>query len=254
MKKVLRKDLKAVLTPVSMMAVAFLVLECMILAGVGLRNASLIATCIYIALFAAAITLIYHLFISGGVFLRNLRERQYFYTLRAEGVSKYKVLIYKFLYSVGSLVVFAVAYVAALYLDIQLFTRAFPEEKEGFSKLGVRKMICGENGDAFAPAFLATVFEYLTAGMLLLALVFAVVTVTYSVFHRTKLCGFNCVLVYLVMFGAFLKVYAATINGLSGTTAHVRAGVMQLILTALFMALALYMMKKIVPDEPTPDL
>ncbi|MBP5463118.1 MAG: hypothetical protein J6Y20_13490 [Lachnospiraceae bacterium] len=254
MRKVLRKDLKAVLTPVAMMAVSFVVLECLILAGVGLRNVSLISTSIYIAVFAAAITLIYHLYMSGSVFLHNLRERQYFYTLRSEGISKYKVLIFKYLYSVISLTVFAVAYVGALYLDIRLFAWAFPEEKEAFAKLGVRKMICGENGDAFVPAFLATIFEYLTAILLLLAMVFAVVAVTYSVFHRTKLCGFNCVLVYLVVFGAFLKVYSGTINGLTGTKAHVHAGVMQLVMTALFLALAMYMMKTIVPDEPTPDL
>ena len=254
MKKVLRKDMKAVLTPVAMMAIAFVVLECLILAGVGMRNVSLISTSIYIAVFAAAITLIYHLYMAGGVFLHNLRERQYFYDLRAEGLSKYRVLLYKFLYSVASLIVFAVAYVGALYLDIRLFAWAFPEEKEEFSKLSVREMICGKNGDAFAPAFCATVLEYVTAGLFLLALVFAVVAVTYSVFHRTKLCGFNCVLVYLVMFGAFLKVYAATVNGLTGTTAHVRAGVMQIVMTVLFLALALYMMKTIVPDEPTPDL
>ena len=236
-----------------MMAIAFVVLECLILAGVGMRNASLIVTTIYIAIYAAAITLAYHLGLAGAVFLRNLRERKYFYDLRSEGISKYRVVLIKFGYTVVSLTVFAAFYVAALYLDIKLFAGAFPSEKEKFEKLGVRDMICGKNGDAFVPAFLATIFEYLTAALILVALVFAVVSLTYSAFRRSRLCGINCVLVYGVIFLAFLKVYAATVNGLTGITAHVRAGVMQLCLSIALMAFALYMMRKIVPDEPTAE-
>lgn len=253
LKKVLRKDFKEILTPEAMMAVAFIVLECLILAGVGMRNTKLIVTTIYIAIYAAAITLVYHLGMTGAVFLRNLRERKYFYDLRNEGISKYKVVLIKYCYTVVSLAIYAVLYVGALYLDIKLFANAFPSEKEQFEKLGVREMICGKNGDAFVPAFLATIFEYVTAILILVALVFAVVTVTYSAFRRSRLCGINCVLVYGVIFLAFLKVYAATVNGLTGITAHVRAGVMQLCLSAALMAFALYMMRKIVPDEPTAE-
>lgn len=233
------------------MAIALVVLECLVLAGVGLRNVSLIVTSIRIAIYAAAITLFYHIYMTGDVFLRNLRERQYFYDLKKEGMSKYTVVLWKFAYVMVSLTVFATLYVAALYLDIRLFAGAFPSEEEAFNNFGVRNMIVGKNGDAFVPAFLATIFEYLTAGMVLIALVFAVVSVTYSVFRTSKLCGFNCALVWLVMFGAFLKVYSATVNGLTGTTAHVRAGLMQLGLTIVFLGFALYMMRKIVPDEPT---
>ena len=253
LKKVLRKDFKEILTPEAMMAVAFIVLECLILAGVGMRNTKLIVTTIYIAIYAAAITLVYHLGMTGAVFLRNLRERKYFYDLRNEGISKYKVVLIKYCYTVVSLAIYAILYVGALYLDIKLFANAFPSEKEQFEKLGVREMICGKNGDAFVPAFLATIFEYVTAILILVALVFAVVTVTYSAFRRSRLCGINCVLVYGVIFLAFLKVYAATVNGLTGITAHVRAGVMQLCLSAALMAFALYMMRKIVPDEPTAE-
>ena len=253
LKKVLRKDFKEILTPEAMMAVAFIVLECLILAGVGMRNTKLIVTTIYIAIYAAAITLVYHLGMTGAVFLRNLRERKYFYDLRNEGISKYKVVLIKYCYTVVSLAIYAVLYVGALYLDIKLFANAFPSEKEQFEKLGVREMICGKNGDAFVPAFLATIFEYVTAILILVALVFAVVTVTYSAFRRSRLCGINCVLVYGVIFLAFLKVYAATVNGLTGITAHVRAGVMQLCLSAALMAFALYMMRKIIPDEPTAE-
>jgi|GEM_PF-3111471 hypothetical protein len=254
MKRVLRKDIRSLLSPVVMMGAVFLVLECLILAGVGMKNPKLISTCITLAVFAFAITLIYHLFLPGQLLLRNLRERQYFYSLRDEGVSKYRVLIWKFLYTMGSLVVFAALYIAALYLDIWIFGRAFPSEKEALEKFGVRKMIQGSGNDPFGPALAATIFEYVTMGLVLIALVFATVTFTYSLFHRMKLCGFNCLLVYLVMFGAFLKVYQATINGLTGTAAHVRAGVMQLVLAIAFFALALYMMRTIVPDEPTAEM
>lgn len=241
------------ISPVAMMAIAFVVLECLILAGVGVKNPKLITTGIIIAAFAAAITLVYHLFLSGSLFLQNLRERKYFFDLRAEGVGKYKVVLWKLCYTFLSLLAFSVLYVGALYLDIRIFAWAFPSQKEEFAKFGVRAMIQGKNNDAFGPALAATVFEYVTAGIVLLAMVFAVVAVTYAVFRRSKLCGFNCVLVYLIMFGAFMKVYAGTIAGVTGTKAHVRAGLMQLVMTAFFLGVALYMMRSIVPNEPTPD-
>lgn len=252
MKKVIKKDLKDVLPSAAMMVVTFVILECGLLAGVVVRNAKLISTCITIAAFAAAVTLVYHLYSLGRVLLRNLRERQYFYDLRSEGVDKYKVVIWKLTYTFLSLMAFAVLYVGALYLDIRLFMWAFPSEREGLAKFGVRKMIVGD-GDSFVPALFSTIFEYATAGLLLLTLVLAVVTFTYKLFWRSKLCGFNCVLVYLVMFGAFLKVYSATIAGKSGIALHMIAGAMQLALSAVFFGFALYQMRKIVPDTPTPE-
>ena len=254
MKKVLRKDFKSVISPVVMMAVALVALECLVLAGVGMRNPKLISNTIVLAIYAAAISLVYHLFLSGSLFLKNLRERPYFYDLDKNGVSKYSVVIWKILYVFLSIVVFAALYIGALYWDLGIFSRAFPDQKKEFAKFGVKEMIQGKNKDAFAPALAATVFEYLTAGLMLVALVFAVVAVTYSVFRKSRLCGFNCVLLYLIMFGAFMKVYAATIAGSTGTKAHVRAGLMQLVMIAFFTGVALYMMRSVVPKDPSQDL
>ena len=175
MKTVFRKDLREVLAGYAMLAVSLVMLEIIAIAGYLMKNQKLTGTCLTMIVFALVIAAMYVLFTAGRSFLGNLRSKAYYEELEEAGISRRKAVLYKFLYVTAAFVLFAVAYLGILYADIAVSLRMFPESREEMRKLDMMNVLRDE-GTASAKQIAATVFEYLTAGTVMVALVFFVVT------------------------------------------------------------------------------
>ena len=245
MKTVLRKDRIEILPSFAMMVMAFVILECLFLAGLGMKNYNLSATCVTMAAIALIITIVWHLYLPGAIFLKNINNRAaYFDELAKRGMSMTRIVLLKMAYSFASLVAFVLAYIGALYFDMWPFLRLCPEEQEKLKDFGFRKMIAGDN-EPFGRALASTVFEYLSGGILLLILSFFVVAFVYAMFVRKRFVGFTAVVLYIVLFGSYLKLYQQLVAGRGSVTgAHVAAGIAQTILAALLLTVTLLLIRK----------
>ena len=250
MKKVLKKDLRSVLPALTMMVVAAVLLECLILAGVAIKNHKFVATCITMGVLSLAISAMYHLFLTGSMLLRDLRNPKVFDELQKEGISKRRAIIFRMIYVLLSMAAFVVLYGAFLFADIEIFKAALPEAGEDLSKFGFRKMI-QHDGEAFLPSLGSTVFEYITLLALLVILVYFTVYLAATVVLRYRFAGFGSVVMYLFFLGVLRKMYHMVTAGKHGIDFHMTAGGAQLLLCVVIFIAVMYMLpRKVLPSVP----
>ncbi len=246
MKKVFLKDIREILPAVVRMAVAFVVLELVILVAFAEKNASLISTGLYMFVFALALSALYLLYSAGRSFLGNLRSETYYKELSEQGVSRVRAVLCKIAYYIVALWVFLAVYAAALALDVSIFKKNYPEAWEPLAE----KLNAEGTLSFTTSSVVSTVFEYMTAASVLVALVFFAVIISFTFAMRHRFTGIGSVLLYLFFFGAFMKFYKVTIKGRRGVELHITAAVMQVVLTAVLIVLTILILeKKTFPKE-----
>lgn len=246
MKKVWLKDLRDILPAVIRMAVAFAVLELVILLAFAIKNAGLVSTGLYMFVFALALSALYLLYAAGRAFLGNLRSETYYRELAGQGVPRARAVVFKIAYYIIAMWAFIAAYAAALILDVSIFKSSYPEEWAPLAE----KLNAEGTLSFSASSVAATVFEYMTAAAVLVVLVFFAVIISFTFAMRNRFTGVGSVLLYLFFFGAFMKLYKVTIKGRSGVSLNLVAGAMQTVLAAVLTALVVLILeKKTFPTE-----
>ncbi len=243
MKTIFKKDLRGLLPARIMMIVAFLVLELTVVLGVVTKNVSLTSTTIYLMVFFAFGMLVYHVYEAGNIFLGNLRTHAYFETMKKEGISYIHVVLCKLVITVGSMVVYATLFFGALALDVLAIIRRFPEEKEGIGALGFREMVTG-GSDPFVMALLTTILEYVTIMLVLVALAYFSVIMNYAFFVRQRFAGLCSTFIYMTFVFVIVKANTMVSNVSVGIAQHVIACAVNLVLTAIALAVALPVLRR----------
>lgn len=242
MKQVLLSDLRSILASRVMIAVAFVVLEGFVLVGAFTANESLTSTAIFVYIFAMVGILLYLVAEAGSIFLNNLRKVTYFDTMKSQGVGQKQVVLYKMLHTLIAMVVYAVVYVAALAGNLVLIGEKFPEEKAGLQGLGFREMVVG-NGDPFVPALLTTAFEYLTIMVVMLALGYFAVTMTFAFFVKLRFAGMCSIFVFLTFGFVVVKANTMLYGALQGIAYHLASTGINLVCTGILLGVTFWALK-----------
>ncbi len=242
MKQVLLSDLRSILASRVMIVVAFVVLEGFVLAGVVTANESLTSTAIYVYIFAMVGILLYLVAEAGSIFLNNLRKVTYFDKMKSQGVGSISVVLYKMLHTFVAMVTCAAVYFGALVGNIALIGSKFPEEKAGLQEMGFRQMIVG-NGDPFVPALLATVLEYATIMIVLLALGYFAVTMTFAFFVKLRFAGMCSIFVFFTFGFVIVKANMMLPGTLQGIAYHLVGAAINLVCTGILMGVTFWALK-----------
>ncbi len=242
MKQVFLSDLKGILASRIMIAVAFVVLEGFVLAGIFMSNEALTSTAVLTYLFATVGILLYLVMEAGSIYLNNLRKVNYFDTMKAKGITEIKVLGYKIVHTLLAMVAYALLYFGALAIDVMLIGNAFPEEKSGLKELGFREMVVG-SGDPFVPAFLTTLLELLSILLVLLVLAYFSVTMTYAFFVKLRFAGMCSVFVFFTFGFVVVKANTVIPGAMQGIALHLLCTGINLVVTAIFLTVTYLTLK-----------
>lgn len=197
MKLVIKKDLKEILPSRVMMVISFILLECILLAGLGLKNSSLVSTCLIIMILLIFISIIYTAFEAGSIYFRNLRSQVYFSDLEKQGVSTPKTLLWKCLISCGTVFVYCALGALEIGLSSLVFFNMYPDEKEKF----IEKM--SSDGQVLVGPL--DLLNYLLIAFAAMVLVYCVVSLTYAFFLKQRLSGISATIFYFIIGGALVR-------------------------------------------------
>lgn len=239
MKQVFLKDLRGILASRVMIIASFVILEIFVLIGVFSNNIELTSTALYVYIFATVGIILYHIFEAGSVYLGNLRQVPYFDKMKSEGIPASKVLLFKHLHTWISMMICAALYVGGLAFNLFMVLKKFPGEKEGLEGFGLHEMIVG-GGDAFIPALLATIIEYAIIMLVMLALGYFAVTMTFAFFVKQRFTGFFSIVVFITFGYPIVAINRALASVFQGIALHLMCALVNLALAAILYFVALW--------------
>ncbi len=239
MKQVFLKDLRGILASRVMIVASFVILEIFVMIGAFSNNVGLTSTALYVYIFATIGIILYHVMEAGSIYLGNLRQVPYFDKMKSDGIPASKVLLFKHLHTWISMMICAVLYVGGLALDVLLVLKRFPGEKEGLEGFGLHEMIVGA-GDAFVPALITTVLEYAMIMLVMLALGYFAVTMTFAFFVKQRFTGFFSVVVYITFGYSIVAINRALAGAFQGIALHLMSSLANVVLAAILFFVTLW--------------
>ncbi|MBO7632210.1 MAG: hypothetical protein J6S78_07780 [Lachnospiraceae bacterium] len=216
MKAFLKKEAPLFVPSSLMFLIALMMLEMIMFFGVVLKNKGLVSTLIYMFLFTTVIMVVMLLAGAGKALLTHLRDENYYSVWKAQGDTA--LTLFGKLTGLYTVILFALTglYLLAFGLDVLWSSVAFPDEKEGLSKLW-DMLFPGPNG---AAAVAATVLEFMMIAFLFTALTFFAVTMAYNLFTKTRYAGFLGAVFFAIFAYTIVKINVQVLSSLGTVTYH----------------------------------
>lgn len=199
MRKVIRRDLRTILGSRVMAMVTFVLLQFALLPAIFMKKESFITTTLKCMIFAMIILVIYFLYEGASLYLKNVQKISYFPKLREDGVSAWKVLVYKQIISWVTVLVVVVLFVAGFAIDTLVIAGKYPVVKEELRQMDLSGLLGDTSSGMALPIVLAAINLMLVLAVMV-ALAYLAVSLTCVYISRQKFAGMSCIFVFITFF------------------------------------------------------
>lgn len=244
MKKIIRRDIRTLLGSRVMALMTFFVLQLALLPAVFMKKEAFVSTTLKCMVWAMVLLILYFVYEGANLYLKNLQQMKYFPGLREEGIPAEKVLWYKQVISLGTILALVALFIAGFVIDVLLIAGQYPAVKKELSTLDLSGLLGDTSGGIFLPTVLA-VLNVILVLALTVALAYLSVSLSFVFFTRQKFAGISCMFVFMTFYLLFMMIDSRALGRLTSPLGRAAAVLVYLVmLLAMLLGHRQFILKK----------